>query len=92
MNARRNLDKFKSTPLQRAGGQRPFFAPPRHPDAMDVDQMQAQLANTESDPVAIEAQWREDRKQWNQNKQERGGPPMRPRGEFFQCGACYAIT
>ena len=37
MNARHNLDKIKSTPSQRAGGQRPFFAPSRHPDAMDVD-------------------------------------------------------
>ena len=37
MNARHNLDKIKSTPSQRAGGQRPFFTPSRHPDAMDVD-------------------------------------------------------
>ena len=67
MNARRNLDKFKSTPSQRAGGQQPFFVPPRHPDAMGVDRTQAQLANVESDPAAIEAQWKEDCKQWNQN-------------------------
>ena len=68
MNARRNLYKFKSTPSQRAGGQQPFFAPPRHPDAMDLDGTRAQLANIVSDPAVIEAQWKEDRKRWNQNR------------------------
>ena len=34
---------------------------------MNVDRTRARLANIESDPAAIEAQWKEDRKQWNQN-------------------------
>ena len=54
MNARRNLDKFKSTSSQKAEGQQPFFAPPRHPDAMDVDRTQVRLANIEPDPAATE--------------------------------------
>ena len=89
MNARGNLDKFKSTPSQSAGGQRPFFAPPRHPDAMDVDRTRARLANVESDPAAIEAQWKEDCKRWNQNGRGRSRPPMRPRGGFLQRGARF---
>ena len=60
MNARCNLDKFKSSPSQKAGHQQPFFAPSRHSDVMDVDQTWARLANIELDPAAIEAQWRED--------------------------------
>ena len=89
MNARRNLDKFKSTSSQKAGGQRPFFAPPRHPDAMDVDRTWAQLANVKSDPAAVEAQWKEDREQWNQNRRGRGGPPMRSRRGFLQHSVCF---
>ena len=57
---------------------------------MDVDHMQAQLANIEPDPAATEAQWREDQRKWNQNRQGgRGGPPMRPRGGFLQRGARF---
>ena len=90
MNVRCNLDKFKSTPSQRAGGQQPFFAPSRHPDAMNVDQTRAQLANIKADPAATEAQWKEDQERWNQNRQGgRGSPPMRPRGGFLQHCACF---
>ena len=41
MNARRNLDTFKSILSQRAEGQRPFFTPSRHPDTIDMDQTHA---------------------------------------------------
>ena len=90
MNARCNLDKFKSTPSQKTGGQRPFFAPSRHLDAMDVDQTCALLADIEADPARKGTQWKADRERWNQNRWGgRGGSPMRPRGGFLQCSAHF---
>ena len=57
---------------------------------MDMDQMQAQLANVKGNPTATEAQWKADQERWNQNRRGgREGPPMRPGGGFLQCGARF---
>lgn len=63
MNARKALDKFKSFP-QKSSGARPFFAPARHPEAMDVDRTRARLALMDPSPEemqkGVKNQWRKD--------------------------------
>ena len=85
LNARKNLDKFKNPNQPRTTGPRPFFAPARHPDAMDVDRTRARLATTEDhEPGGYRTQWTQPQ---GQSSRGRGGPPMRPRGGFLQRGA-----
>src|ERR1700761_1709556 len=81
MHARHNLDKFKSTTAQKATSPRPFFALNGHPDAMDINRMQAHLAISEDMEQGIYKQWEKDK---NSGQRGRGGPPFRPRGGFLQ--------
>ena len=82
LNARKNLDKFKTSSQPRTTGPRPFFAPACHPDAMDIDRTRACLATTEDhEPGGYRAQWTQPQ---GQNSRGRGGPPIRPRGGFLQ--------
>ena len=83
MNARKNLDKFKTT-TPCTSGPWPFFAPARHPDAMDVNRTRAHLVTTEDHkPGGYCRQWDQP-----QGQRGKGGPPMRPWGGFLQWGAC----
>ena len=76
LNARKNLDKFKTSSQPRTTGPRPFFAPACHPDAMDVDRTRAHLATAEDhEPGGYRRQW--DQPQ-SQGQRGREGPPMRP--------------
>ena len=85
LNARKNLDKFKTSSQPRTTGPRPFFAPARHPDAMDMDCTRACLATAEDhEPGGYRTQWTQPQ---GQNSQGRGGPPMRLQGGFLQRGA-----
>ena len=36
---------------------------------MDVDGTRVRLANVKADSAATKAQWREDQRKWNQNRQ-----------------------
>ena len=82
MNARKNLDKFKNSNLPRSAGPRPFFAPARHPDAMDIDwTTQARLATAEDYlPGGYRTQWAQwEQKEQSQSSNQGGrGAPMRP--------------
>ena len=92
MNGRRNLERFKTTtPSKNNNTQRPFFAPNRHPDAMDVDRTRARLSTVEENNCVDGpgVQWMIDRTLRTTQGQNRGrgGPPFRPRGGFLQRGA-----